>query len=96
MPGVCELCERKPSTGISYVRRGLAKAKGGEGNISYFVICPGPTNTPMRKKIDPQADLRQGPAVIAEAIKKIITQTKYKNGDIIIVRDGKELKFKNI
>ena len=31
MPGVCELCDRKPTTGISYVRRGLAKAKGGVG-----------------------------------------------------------------
>jgi large subunit ribosomal protein L28 len=31
MPGVCEICDRKPSTGISYVRRGLAKAKGGVG-----------------------------------------------------------------
>jgi large subunit ribosomal protein L28 len=25
------MCERKPTTGISYVRRGLAKAKGGVG-----------------------------------------------------------------
>jgi large subunit ribosomal protein L28 len=31
MPGVCQYCDRKPSTGISYVRRGLAKAKGGVG-----------------------------------------------------------------
>jgi large subunit ribosomal protein L28 len=31
MPGVCEYCQRKPVTGVSYVRRGLAKAKGGVG-----------------------------------------------------------------
>jgi large subunit ribosomal protein L28 len=31
MPGVCGICDRKPSTGNSYVRRGLAKAKGGVG-----------------------------------------------------------------
>ena len=27
----CHFCERKPASGISYVRRGLAKAKGGVG-----------------------------------------------------------------
>ena len=31
MPGRCEICEKGPSTGIKYVRRGLAKAKGGVG-----------------------------------------------------------------
>ncbi|MGD0088600.1 MAG: 50S ribosomal protein L28 [Planctomycetota bacterium] len=31
MPGRCQICEKGPSTGIKYVRRGLAKAKGGVG-----------------------------------------------------------------
>jgi large subunit ribosomal protein L28 len=31
MPGRCRICDKGPSTGIKYVRRGLAKAKGGVG-----------------------------------------------------------------
>ncbi len=31
MPGRCEYCEKAPTTGRKYVRRGLAKAKGGVG-----------------------------------------------------------------
>ena len=31
MPGRCAICEKGPSTGLKYVRRGLAKAKGGVG-----------------------------------------------------------------
>ena len=31
MPGRCQFCDKAPVTGIKYVRRGLAKAKGGVG-----------------------------------------------------------------
>ena len=31
MSAHCQVCKKQPSTGISYVRRGLAKAKGGVG-----------------------------------------------------------------
>jgi large subunit ribosomal protein L28 len=31
MSRVCELCGKKPVTGMRYKRRGLAKAKGGVG-----------------------------------------------------------------
>jgi large subunit ribosomal protein L28 len=31
MPGRCAICDKGPSTGNTYVRRGLAKAKGGVG-----------------------------------------------------------------
>ena len=31
MPGRCQYCNKAPVTGIKYVRRGLAKAKGGVG-----------------------------------------------------------------
>ena len=31
MPGICAYCKKKPVIGIKYVRRGLAKAKGGVG-----------------------------------------------------------------
>ena len=31
MPGRCQYCDKAPITGIKYVRRGLAKAKGGVG-----------------------------------------------------------------
>ncbi|MCY3022237.1 MAG: 50S ribosomal protein L28 [Planctomycetota bacterium] len=31
MSGHCEYCEKAPSSGLKYVRRGLAKAKGGVG-----------------------------------------------------------------
>jgi len=31
MPGRCQYCDKGPSTGLKYVRRGLAKAKGGVG-----------------------------------------------------------------
>ncbi len=77
----------------------LAKANGAARGISFFTVCPGPTNTPMRQKIDPQANLRQGPMAVAGVIKKIITnESKYRNGDIIIVRNGKEsvLKSRNL
>jgi large subunit ribosomal protein L28 len=31
MPATCEICGKKADRGIKYVRRGLAKAKGGVG-----------------------------------------------------------------
>ncbi len=31
MSSYCEVCKKLPTTGISYVRKGLAKAKGGVG-----------------------------------------------------------------
>jgi large subunit ribosomal protein L28 len=31
MSGHCQYCDKAPTTGIKYVRRGLAKAKGGVG-----------------------------------------------------------------
>lgn len=31
MAAHCQFCEKKPQTGRTYVRRGLAKAKGGVG-----------------------------------------------------------------
>ena len=31
MPGRCQYCDKAPSSGLKYVRRGLAKAKGGVG-----------------------------------------------------------------
>ena len=31
MASHCQICKKGPSSGITYVRRGLAKAKGGVG-----------------------------------------------------------------
>lgn len=31
MSGICHYCGKAPATGLKYVRRGLAKAKGGVG-----------------------------------------------------------------
>lgn len=73
----------------------LAKARGAEIELSYIVVCPGPTDTPMRQKIDSSSSLKQSPERVAEIIKKIIfSEGQYKNGDIVIIRDGKETILK--
>ncbi len=60
-------------------------------NISIFSVCPGPTNTPMRKKISKDTALAQDPKCITDIIDLIIQKkSNYKNGDIIIVKDCKE------
>lgn len=64
----------------------LAESKQQENGISFLVICPGPTNTPMRKKIDKQAHLKQSPLVVAQIIKNILAgNKKYKNGDLVVI-----------
>ena len=60
-----------------------------KSNLSCHTICPGRTNTPMRQKIAGDAKLYQDPEVIGRVIKKVITgKSQFKNGDMVIVKDG--------
>lgn len=64
----------------------LAEAEEQEKGISFFVVCPGPTNTPMRAKTDKEAHLKQSPVIVAQTIKNVLENRKsYKNGDIVII-----------
>jgi len=59
-------------------------------DLSSIVICPGPTNTPMRQKTAGDADKHQSPVVIADVVKYIIDgKSKYKNGDVLIINKNK-------
>lgn len=58
-----------------------AKLKG------YYVICPGPTDTPMFKKLGIKDVKPQSPERIADAVEYIM-QGRFKSGDIITVRNG--------
>ena len=63
---------------------------------TYITVCPGPTNTPMRQKIDANASSKQAPDIVADVITTIVTGTgAFKSGDIIIVRDGEVSKHKD-
>ncbi len=59
-------------------------------DLIFIAVCPGPTNTPMRQKIDADAASTQTPEVIANVIADIIVGSSlYKSGDVIVVRDGR-------
>lgn len=61
-----------------------------KANQTCITICPGRTNTPMRQKIAGDAKLYQSPEVIGQTIEKIIAgQSKFKNGDLIIIKNGR-------
>lgn len=65
--------------------------------LSCLTICPGPTDTPMRQRIAGDAKSHQKPALIADCIREIVSASgKYKNGDMIIIRKGKETIYKNL
>lgn len=61
--------------------------------FSFFSICPGPTNTPMREKIATDAATSQSPEMVASVVTDIIAlRSVYKSGDIVVVRDGQVSK----
>ena len=58
---------------------------------TFIAICPGPTNTAMRRKVADDADTSQSPEVVAKVVARIALGTSpYKSGDIVIVRDGED------
>ena len=55
----------------------------------FIALAPGATNTAMRERLAHDAQKHQSPAVVAEAIARIIHgETEYKSGDIVVVKDG--------
>lgn len=55
----------------------------------FFAVCPGPTNTPMRERVAGDAAQMQKPAVVAEVVHELVDGgTKYKSGDLILVKDN--------
>lgn len=57
---------------------------------SSIIICPGATNTKMRQRLAGDAKTKQDPSIIGEVTKLIVQKSKkYKNGDMIVVQDGK-------
>ena len=62
-----------------------------------LTICPGPTNTPMREKLAKDSINHQDPSIIGEAILQfILKKTDYKNGDVVIIRDGRESLYSSL
>lgn len=58
--------------------------------LSFYSVCPGPTNTQMREKIAADANSSQPPTIVANVIGDIISgEATYASGDIIVVQDGK-------
>jgi len=81
-------------SGLNIFSKSLAKyfSKNRKA-LSSIIICPGPTNTPMRERLAHDAKKHQSPEFIAELIKKIISgKSPYRNGDIITARNN-ELKI---
>lgn len=65
--------------------------------LSCFNICPGRTNTPMRQKAAGDAHLYQKPEIISKSIKNIVSQnSKFKNGDLIIIQKGRQRLYKRL
>ncbi|MDO8517966.1 MAG: SDR family oxidoreductase [bacterium] len=57
--------------------------------LSFFSVCPGPTNTPMREKIATDAKTSQSPSAVANLIVELVSGASiYKTGDIIMIRDA--------
>lgn len=76
---------------------GISVSKKYSSSISSFVVCPGPTNTNMRRLISNDSNEQQDPSVVAELINKIILGSKkYQNGDVIIVRNNQEEIFSRL
>jgi NAD(P)-dependent dehydrogenase (short-subunit alcohol dehydrogenase family) len=51
-----------------------------------YAICPGPTNTPMWRKLGLKGDV-QSPKEVARAV-EFVMAGNYQSGDIIIIRNG--------
>jgi len=65
--------------------------------LQMLTICPGPTNTPMREKLAKDSINHQDPSIIGEAILQfILKKTDYKNGDVVIIRDGRESLYSSL
>lgn len=65
--------------------------------LSSIVVCPGPTNTPMRQKAAGDAKKHQSPEVIAKLVREIVSgKTNYRNGDIVIVRDNRRKLYQRL
>lgn len=56
-------------------------------NLSFVALCPGPTNTLMRKKLVGDAEKHQSPVAVAQVIEKILLGA-YRNGDVVVVEKG--------
>lgn len=66
----------------------LARQIANTGKRS-IAICPGPTRTSMRERIAKDSNKHQYPDTIADVTMNIVNdKTTYRNGDIIIIRDG--------
>jgi short-subunit dehydrogenase len=62
-----------------------------------ITLCPGATNTPMRERARGDADQHQSPEIVAATIVKIILgESSYKNGDVVIVRDGVDSLYQSL
>ncbi len=71
---------------VNSLAQGLARNKP---ELSFFAICPGPTNTQMRERVAGDAAKMQSPDVVAKTALDLINQNgEYKSGDVISVRDG--------
>lgn len=62
--------------------------------LSCITLCPGATNTPMML---PGTKKYQEPEAVARVIQKItVGKSRYKNGDIVIIRDGKSILYQRL
>ena len=62
-----------------------------KSNRSSFVVAPGPTNTKLRDLTAGDAHKHQSPEAVARVLLDITSgNSKYQNGDIIIVNNSKD------
>ncbi len=78
---------------VNTFSQSLAK-KIASKKLSCITLCPGPTNTKMLPR---GIKTYQKPEAVANVIQKIVNKkSTYKNGDIIIVRDGKSKTYQRL
>lgn len=88
--GLYPLYTTSKSATETFLKLQADKIKRGENKFQKIItIIPGPTNTAMRERIAGDAQSKQDPLVIANAVRQIVLDNKYESGDFVIVKDGK-------
>jgi len=65
--------------------------------LTCITVCPGPTNTAMRKKIASDAAFSQSPEAVARTVTDIVSgRSNYKSGNIVIVKDGNDSLYREL
>lgn len=70
---------------VNSLAQALARNKP---DYTFFSVCPGPTNTPMRERTAHDAATKQSPSVVADMVRALVEGTgDYRSGDVVVVKD---------